>query len=163
MAGFDTLRSSLHRAITTPVGDGLLVLRVSKDLLRRVNVTFGKPLGSKEELEKRRAARERLSTLRASGQTSTLAREQAPVVVYFEKDRNVRELLRVEEFLTSKSITFRKLDVSGDEATRAFVMREARCKEDDLPVVFVGATAFGGYREIVAADVEGTLKTALSS
>ena len=70
----DLLRSSLHRAITTTRGDGLLPVRVSKDLLRRVNVTFGRPLGSREELAKRREAKERLAALRASGQKSSIAR-----------------------------------------------------------------------------------------
>lgn len=157
MAGLDALRSSLHSMITTPRGDAVALLRVSKDVLRRVNVTLGRPLGSREELAARRAARERLTTLRASGEKSVVAREAVPIQVYFEKDRNARALRRIEEFLDSKGLAYRALDVTGDEATKAFVTREARCKDDDLPIVFVGGSAIGGYNELVAFDVAGKL------
>ncbi|WP_394828771.1 hypothetical protein [Pendulispora albinea] len=156
-----TLRATLHRAITSPWGDGLAPIRIPKDLLRRVNVTFGQPLCSKEELVKRQEAKERLAQLRATKTRKSVAREQAPVMVYFEKDRNARLLGRIEEFLGSESIAFTKLDVSGDEATKAFVVREARCKEDDLPIVFVAGNAVGGYNELVDFNVSGKLKKAL--
>ncbi|WP_394850376.1 hypothetical protein LZC95_23325 [Pendulispora brunnea] len=159
-----SLRSALHRAITTPFGDNLAPVRVPKDLLRRLNVTLGQPLCSQEELLRRREARERLTRLREprnDGQRTTVAREQAPVMVYFEKDRNARMLGRIEELLSGASIAFKKLDVAGDEATKDFVMREARCKEDDLPVVFVAGTAVGGYNELVDFNVSGQLKKAV--
>ncbi len=88
-------------------------------------------------------------------------REPAPVVVYFEKDRNQRLIERVRELLTAKQIQFQALDVSGDAATLAFIMREARCEEDDLPVVFVAGTVVGGFNELVDWDVSGRLKTAV--
>jgi hypothetical protein len=88
-------------------------------------------------------------------------REPAPVVVYFEKDRNQRSLDRVHELLSSKQIPFRALDVSGDAATIAFIVREARCEDDDLPIVFVGGTPIGGFNELVDWDVSGRLKTAV--
>jgi len=156
----DSLRSALHRAITTPRGDGLAPIRVPKDLLRRVNVTFGQPLCSKEELERRREAKARLTKLRATGGRTDMAREQAPVMIYFEKDRNARLLGRIEELLTGEAIAFTKLDVSGDEATKNFVVREARCKEDDLPVVFVAGAVVGGYNELVDFNVSGKLRKA---
>jgi glutaredoxin len=88
-------------------------------------------------------------------------REPAPVMVYFEKDRNQRLIERVRELLTAKGIAFQALDVSGDAATIAFVVREAKCEEDDLPIVFVAGTPVGGYNELVDWDVSGKLKTAV--
>ncbi|HEX2875411.1 MAG TPA: hypothetical protein VHP33_29370 [Polyangiaceae bacterium] len=88
-------------------------------------------------------------------------REPAPVMVYFEKDRNQRLIERVRELLEAKQIPFRALDVSGDAATLAFIVREAKCEDDDLPIVFVGGTVVGGFNELVDWDVSGRLKTAV--
>jgi hypothetical protein len=88
-------------------------------------------------------------------------REPAPVVVYFEKDRNQRLLERVRELLTAKQIPFQALDVTGDTATIAFIMREASCEDDDLPIAFVAGAPIGGYNELVDWDVSGKLKTAV--
>lgn len=88
-------------------------------------------------------------------------REPAPVMVYLEKDRNQRLIERVRELLNSKQIPFRELDVSGDAATLAFVVREAKCEDDDLPIVFVGGAVVGGFNELVDWDVSGRLKTAV--
>ncbi len=162
----DALRDTLYRAITTPRGDSLLPIRLQKDLARRLNMTLGSPLCSRQESEKRREAALRLEQLRRQGGrggSSTAAkaakpREVAPVMVYFEKDRNARELGRVEEPLGATGIPFTPLAVRGDEAALHFVMREAKCKEDELPVVFVAGTAIGGYTALVAADVSGDLE-----
>ena len=91
----------------------------------------------------------------------TAVREPAPVMVYLEKDRNQRLIERVRELLHSKQIPFRELDVSGDAATLAFVVREAKCEDDDLPIVFVGGAVVGGFNELVDWDVSGKLKTAV--
>jgi glutaredoxin len=99
---------------------------------------------------------------RAPGPTKPAPRrEPAPVVVYFEKDRNQRLIERVRELLESKQIPFSALDVSGDAATLAFIVREAKCEDDDLPIVFVGGTVVGGFNELVDWDVSGKLKTAV--
>ena len=71
-------------------------------------------------------------------------RDPAPVMVYFEKDRNSRLLGRIKETLEARGIAFTELDVTGDATTKNYVMREARCKEDDLPIVFVAAAPIGG-------------------
>ena len=84
-------------------------------------------------------------------------REPAPVLVYFEKDRNTRLLGRVEELLEAKGIAFKRLDVTGDEATRDFVLLRAKCEADDLPVVFVADHAIGPYDALVKAEVSGEL------
>jgi hypothetical protein len=88
-------------------------------------------------------------------------REPAPVMMYFEKDRNQRLIERVRELLTAKQIPFQALDVSGDAATIAFVVREAGCEDDDLPIVFVAGAPVGGYNELVDWDVSGKLKKAV--
>jgi hypothetical protein len=159
-------RDALYRAITTPRGDGVAALRIPKDLARRINATLGEPLAAKEELERRAEARRRLKELReaparagSSESRSGVRSEDAPVLVYFEKDRNVRLLTRIEELLTAKSLAWRRLDVAGDEATIDFVTRRAACERDDLPVVFVGDRVIGGYEALVAADVSGELES----
>jgi len=157
----DPLRTGLHKIITTPVGDGFLPFRVPKVVARRVNMFFGSPLCSAEDLQKRRAAHKRLRELRAAGTSRPLPREPAPVIVYFEKDRNQRLLSRIEETLQAKKIAFTKLDVAGDEATMQFITRTAKCEEDDLPVVFVASTPVGGYDALVAWDVSGDLAKAI--
>jgi hypothetical protein len=159
----DRVRTSLHRALTTPVGDKFLPVRLPKDLARRVNMVLGEPLCSASELERRRDGAERLVKLRAEAQAgikaAPVAREPAPVIVYFEKDRNVRLFGRIKEALEARNIAFTALEV--DTATKAFVMREAKCKEDELPIVFVATTPIGGYNELVEWDVSGKLATAV--
>jgi glutaredoxin len=160
----DKVRTSLHKLITTPVGDGLLPVRLPKDLARRVNMTLGDPLCSAAELERRRAAAARLAELKAQGTSavaSTLPRVAAPVVIYFEKDRNARLFGRIKDALTARNIAFSELDVSGDGPAKAYAMREAKCKEDDLPIVFVATTVVGGYNELIEWDVSGKLEEAI--
>ena len=157
----DPIRTGLHKIITTRTGDQFAMLRVPKLLVRRMNMFLGSPICDAEELEKRRGAEKRLRDLRATGKRETIAREPAPVTVYYEKDRNARLLGRIEELLHAKNIAFTKLDVTGDEATQDFVMRTAQCEKDDLPIVFVASTAIGGYDRLVAFDVSGELTQAV--
>ena len=154
----DRVRDTIFRAITTPRGDAVALVRIPKDLARRLNATLGMPLATRDELAKRAKARVRLAELRAAGATATDGRkEAAPVLVYFEKDRRVRELVRVEEMLAGKGIAYRCLDVAGDDAMTEFVTRTAKCERDDLPVVFVADRAVGPYAALVEADVSGEL------
>jgi glutaredoxin len=154
----DRVREALFAAITTPRGDSLAAVRVPKDLARRLNATLGQPLATRDELAKRSKARARLAELRAAGaKAGPVKREDAPVVIYFEKDRNVRELVRVEELLAAKGYSWKRLDVVGDEATLDFVMTKAKCEQDDLPVVFVADHVVGTYTALVEADVSGEL------
>jgi glutaredoxin len=154
----DDIRTKLFRAIEP--ADPMEISPLPKLALRRLNRLLGSPLCSQEELAKRRAAQARL----ASGEkpaASALPSVAAPVVVYFEKDRNQRMLDRVCELLDSRGIAYRTLDVTGDEATLAFVTREAKCEEDDLPIVYVAGTPVGGYTELVDWDVSGKLNSAV--
>lgn len=154
----DGIRDVLYRAIATTRGDSFAAIRIPKDLARRLNATLGEPLATRPELARRAAARARLDELRAGGARPTSAPTgPAPVLVYFEAGRNVRQLTRVQELLRAKSIEWKGLDVSGDEATLEFVTRRAECERDDLPVVFVADRAVGPYEELVRADVSGEL------
>jgi len=153
----DKIRTTLHQAIQSPIGDGVAAVRIPKLFARRINMLLGSPLCTAEDLEKRRAAVAKLATMKGAAQTA-FARAAAPVIVYFEKDRNQRLKDRVEELLRSRGIAFQSLDVAGDEAAMAFVTREAKCKEDDLPIVYVAGTPVDGYNDLVDWDVSGKLK-----
>jgi hypothetical protein len=158
----DRVRDALYRAMAPPADDTFAPLRVPKDLARRLNATLGRPLAPLDELTKRALARKRLADLRAGRATGAPSRvETAPVLVYFEKDRNVRELTRIEELLGAKGVAWKRLDVSGDEPTIDFVMRQAKCERDDLPIVFVADKVIGAYDALVAADVSGELARAV--
>ena len=165
----DRVRTQLHRALTTPAGDRFFPVRFPKDMARRVNVLLGEPLCSEAELERRRGGKARLAELAreraakggAPVRDPSAPKAQAPVMVYFEKDRNARMLGRIQEMLEAKGVRYRLLDVAGDQVTRDFVLREARCKEDELPVVFVAGSPVGGYNELVDWDVSGRLAKAL--
>jgi len=158
----DSIRTLLHQAITTPRGDSVAPIRVTKAVAKSLNLMLDEPLCSAAELDKRRAAAKRLIELRRAPRVKAKStRTPAPVMVYFEKDRNARELAKILEVLAAQSIEPKLLDVSGDEATMAFVMREAKCERDELPAVFVAGTAVGGFRKLVAANASGALKKAV--
>jgi hypothetical protein len=154
----DLVRDALYRAITSPNGDSLAPVRIPKDLARRLNVSLGRPLAPREELAKRASARARLEELRRGGAAQARTPvAAAPVLVYFEKDRNVRELGRIEELLAAKGYAYKRLDVAGDEATIEFVTNKAKCEADDLPIVFVADHPVGAFEALVRADVSGEL------
>jgi glutaredoxin len=157
----DFLRTRLHSAITSPTLDGFAPVRVPKDLARRLNATLGQPICSKEELEARRAARAKLAALRGAAGTTKIAREAAPVTVYFEKDRSARELGRIKETLDARKIAYKELDVAGDDTTMEFVCRTAKVKSDELPVVFVGPVPVGRFADLVRMDASGELVKAV--
>ncbi len=151
----------MARLLQTSRGDRFAALRVSRDLANRLNRLLGEPVCDEAELARRRAAEARLAQLARDPGASEEPRPQAPVMIYFEKDRNARELARIEELLRAKGISYESFDVAGDEATSAFVAREAHVKADDLPVVFVAGNAVGPYPALVAFEVSGALQKAL--
>ncbi len=158
----DFVRNSLHKVITTPALDSFAPVRIPKDLARRVNMVLGEPICSKDEIARRRTAKAKLADLRKGPRkVAEVEKVAAPVMVYFEKDRNTRLLERIKDTLSAKKIAFTLLDVTGDDNTKGFVMREAKCKEDDLPVVFVASTAIGGYNDLTEWDVSGKLTKAV--
>jgi hypothetical protein len=170
----DTVRTTLHWAITTPIGDGLWPIRVQKSIARRINTLLGEPLCSREMLEARRAgsavsAAPAPVAPPASAPVAAAAPapkpapkpKAAPVMVYYEKDRNQRELERIREVLGAREVPYKLLDVTGDESTIAFVTRSAKCEEDDLPIVFVAGDVVGTFRDLVQFDVNGQLVKAV--
>src|SRR5690242_3264338 len=118
----DKIRTTLHEAIQSRRDDELAAVRLPKLFARRLNLVLGSPLCTAADLEKRRAAVAKLATLKGAAPT-TFARAAAPVIVYFEKDRNQRMKDRVEELLKSRGVAYQSLDVAGDEAAMAFVTR----------------------------------------
>jgi hypothetical protein len=159
----DVLRTTLHRVLVTPRGDSLGPLRVTKDLARRLNVTLGQPLCSPDDLATRRRAREKLAELaRTPAGGSSRAAEKsaapaAPVKVYFEGDRNARELTKIRELLDGRGIVYDALDVANDEPMIEFITRAAKCEKDELPIVFLGPAAIGGFGALANADLSGAL------
>jgi hypothetical protein len=166
----ERVRDALYRAMTGPAGDALTPVRIPKDLARRLNTTLGRPLAPLDELTRRARGRARLAELRAghanggaeAAPAPSVKKVAAPINVYFEKDVNVRELLRIEELLAAKGYAWTRLDVAGDESTLDFVMREAACERDDLPVVFVASHVIGNLDALVRADVSGDLARAVA-
>lgn len=164
------LRAKLYDVLihSPPPGSSALgnatraLLQTPRSVLGRLNETFGRPLAPAEELAARRDAQQRLQVLRqtpraAQGDKVAAARPQAPLAIYHEADRNLRERSRLTELLESKGWSYRLIDVVGDPAALAFALSRARVKQDDLPVLFVADEAFGTYNEVVAADVAGKL------
>ena len=129
-------------------------------LLRRLRAKLEDVLGEKLATAVVPTTRPPASA-RSSSAPAPKKRAPAPVVMYFERDRNQRLIDRVRELLTAKNIPFQALDISGDAATLAFITREAGCEDDDLPIVFVAGTPVGGFNELVDWDVSGRLKTAI--
>ena len=167
----ERVRDALYRAMTGTAGDALAPVRIQKDLARRLNTTLGRPLAPLDELAKRARGRARLAELRARPAAvaaappaaKTTAKVAAPILVYLEKDVNVRELLRIEELLGAKGYAWTRLDVAGDEVTLDFVMRAAGCERDDLPVVFVADKPIGNHVALVEAEVSGELARAIAA
>lgn len=160
----DLVRTSLHRALTTSAGDRFFPVRVPKDLARRFNAALGEPICSKEELERRRAGRAKLEELKQSGRGSARVdtAAPAPVMIYFEEDRNARTLGRIKKLFDEQAIAYTLLDVTDDPTTKEFVLREAKCKDGGLPIVFVATTPIGGYDALAEWNASGRLAKALA-
>jgi hypothetical protein len=157
------LRDTLFRAMVSPRGDSVPGVRLTKALARQVNDALGAPIASEQELTERAAARAQLRDLRAGARSPAAASRAAPapVFVYFEEGRNVRELMRIEELLAAKGIAWNRLDARDDEAMIEFIVQKVGCEVDDLPVVFVADRPVGPYPALVRADVSGELATLL--
>jgi hypothetical protein len=151
------LRSALYGIVANENG----MLQGPRSLLRRLNHTLGMPLASEEELVRREVSAEKLANLRRAGGSAEPVMRiqiQAPVLVYFEGDRNVKEKQRIVELLEGEKLTFQLLDVQHDEAMRAFVVNKSGVDLDKLPVVFVAEHPIGTFPALVDANVSGTLR-----
>lgn len=142
------IRSLLNRALETKRGDSIALIRIQKSIARGVHEMLGRPLAPKAEVNEQ-------------APPPAQAREPSPVMVYMEKDRNLRERAKIEDTLRARNISYKLLDVSQDPTTKAFVVQAAQCEEDDLPVVFVGGDVVGCFNELVQWDVSGRLMRAV--
>jgi glutaredoxin len=142
----DRLRTVLGEALADDRYDGMRPVRFLREILGTANDLVGRPLCTRAELDARRDV---------VAAAAPLAREPAPVVVYFDgKDHRTKK--KVEELLEGRGIGFRVLDVSEDEATRSFATTAAKAAE--FPLVFIAGAAVGGLHELMQLDVNGELK-----
>jgi glutaredoxin len=76
------------------------------------------------------------------------------VLVYFDgKDHRTKS--KVEELLRGRSIAFRVLDVTDDEAEKSWVTTAAH--SDEFPIVVVAGAPVGGLAELTQLDLTGEL------
>jgi len=123
------------------------VVRQMLELANTVNDLLGKPIRAAE-------AGETASPVRAAP-VPTPAVVQAPVLVYFD-GKDHRTKTKVEELLRGHDISFQLLDVTNDEAERAWIVTAA--KRDEFPIVVIAGTPVGGFAELTQLDVQGELK-----
>lgn len=142
----DRLRTLVGEALASDRFDGLGPLRTLRGALATANDLVGRPFCTGAELEERQRV--------VARDAAPAAREPAPVIVYFD-GKDQRSKLKVEELLKGRSIPFRVLDVSEDEATRSFATTAA--KGIEFPLVFIAGAAVGGLHELMQLDVNGEL------
>lgn len=63
--------------------------------------------------------------------------------------------VRAKRLLGERGIAYEEIDVSGDDALRADVMR--RSGRRTVPQIFIDGTSIGGYDELAALDGHGEL------
>jgi len=124
------------------------VVRQMLELANTVNDLLGKPIRAAE-------AGETASPVRAAAPVPTPAVVQAPVLVYFD-GKDHRTKTKVEELLRGHDISYQLLDVTNDEAERAWIITAA--KRDEFPIVVIAGTPVGGFAELTQLDVQGDLK-----
>jgi len=142
----DRLRTLVGEALASNRLDGLRPLRVVREALGTANDLAGRPFCTEDELTERKRA--------VGADVGPVVREPAPVIVYFD-GKDHRTKVKVEELLKGRSIPFRVLDVSEDEATRSFATTAAKAME--FPLVFIAGSAVGGLHELMQLDVNGEL------
>ena len=77
------------------------------------------------------------------------------MLVYFD-GKDHRTKTKVEELLRGHEISYQLLDVTNDEAERAWIIKTA--KQDEFPIVVIAGTPVGGFAELTQLDVQGELK-----
>lgn len=151
MGLLDRLRTAGWNAIAH--GDGSLAAAA-----RKVNDSLGRPLASADELADRQAFAQGYGVARPGAATpATPARvEAAPVVVYYFKEKQARDVPRLTEVLDSAGVPYKVVDLEGDEATQAAVRRDARGRGG--PLCFIAGECVGGRAELVNLAGSGELK-----
>jgi len=70
--------------------------------------------------------------------------------------------LRAKEFLRSRGVPYREVDVSGDDEARARLIEQANGQRT-VPQIFVGDLHVGGYTDLVALDRAGKFQPLLTA
>jgi glutaredoxin 3 len=65
-----------------------------------------------------------------------------------------------KQLLTARSIAYEDVDVSGDDAKRAWLVETTGRRT--VPQIFIRGEAIGGYDELAALDKSGELAAKLS-
>ncbi len=154
MGLLDRLRDRGWRAIAQ--GDGSLAAAA-----RRVNDTLGRPLASSDELADREAfaggygAAAVAATPKAAAARPATT-EAAPVIVYYFKDKQWRDVTRLTDVLDANSVPYKVMNLDGDEATQAAVRRDAKGRGG--PLCFIAGECIGGRAEVINLAGSGDLK-----
>lgn len=68
---------------------------------------------------------------------------------------------QAEQFLTSRGVAFKKIDVTDDEDLRARLV-ELSGGMRTVPQIFIGARSIGGYTDMMALHRKGALDALLA-
>ncbi len=69
--------------------------------------------------------------------------------------------VRAKQLLQSKQIPFQEVDISGDHAARAELVRSTGHRT--VPQIFIGGRFIGGYDELAALSRSGQLDALLAA
>jgi hypothetical protein len=143
----DKLRIWVNDALTATSADHYRPLKLLREALGTANDLVGRPFCSQAELDERRQSLGAVASEPGK-------RDAAPVMLYFDgKDHRTKK--KIEELLAAKSIDFKVLDVTDDEATRSWA--SAAAKQSEFTLVFIAGEPVGGLHELTQLDVNGQL------
>ena len=69
--------------------------------------------------------------------------------------------VRAKALLKHKGVTFEEIDVSGDDALRAKMMRDSG--RQTVPQIFINGTPIGGFEDLASLDRDGELDRLLAA
>ena len=69
--------------------------------------------------------------------------------------------LRAKEFLRSRGVSYREVDVTGDDEARERLMEQSNGRRT-VPQIFIGDVHVGGYADMVALDRDGKFRPLLA-
>jgi glutaredoxin 3 len=70
--------------------------------------------------------------------------------------------LRAKEFLRSRGVSYREVDVTGDDEARERLMEKSNGRRT-VPQIFIGDVHVGGYTDMVALDRDGKFRPLLAA
>jgi glutaredoxin 3 len=70
--------------------------------------------------------------------------------------------LRAKEFLRSRGVSYREVDVSGDDDARERLIEQSNGQRT-VPQIFIGDVHVGGYTDMVALDRDGQFQPLLAA